>query len=240
MENIVQLKVDAKDAIASVHGMDLLITAAATFISRCEAGEVRSIKSYQAFKEALETIASGRPDGFYHLEGQPAQFDIDEEAGKLLVQCERALDFVHRGPPVIATKEVINEMYDNRIIKLIPKLKTLLESRVMVKIPYKDLVNESFNLRNDIPENIKPSDFDKFATSIARMGKSHEDLVKQAEGYSVEKAEPINAKATIMYLATMMEHLHQIMWLFGWSIDDVMLASRRQISELTEGSEVPE
>lgn len=161
----------------------------------------------------------GTPATFYHLDGKPATPDIDEDLGQLLLAVDKGFEFIHNGPGVQVTDEMIQELYHNRVTQVIPKLKVVIENRISVLYPYSKLVDMSFMERNDLTgDQGKFTQLDKLRCSIERMSD---------ETCSTEAAEHV-----MTYLATIMEHIQQVMNLFGWTIDDVKLASRQKIAGL--------
>lgn len=178
--------------------------------------------------------ASGKGLHFYHMDGKPAEFDIDEDVGQLLIACDKALDFINNGPILGAPQKVIDELYEVRVIKLIPKLRAVVENRIMVKYPYGTLVDMTFNARHDLRPEHKYGELERLRVSAYRASYTSEQLAKLIAGVRVGQGDPIPAAEVMEHVSFLMEDLQQVMNLFGWTADDVKLFSRKRISELTE------
>lgn len=175
-----------------------------------------------------------KPAAFYHLDGTPAKFDIDEDLGQLLLACERALDFINNGPLFGMPQAAVDELYDVRVVQLIPKLKAVIENRISVLYPYSKLVDMSFVERNDLL-NSDPSR----TTSIYRLRCTTQRMEEEAERLAAIVGEyreglgaSLPADEIMAQMATLTEHMQQIMNLFNWTIDDVKLFSRAKIGKL--------
>lgn len=218
----------------TMQGVQNLVTAAQEFCTRVEAGEIRSVQSYNRFKEALILVNDGvqtKKSSYYHLNGMSAHFDIDPDLGQLILACDRALEFVINGPGVLASQEVINEQFQRRVVELVPRVKAIIENRITVKYPYAKLVEMTFEKRNGLaerPKGYKPAE---------RLRSSIDQIHKPACALSVHVntlPEHTNPDAALILdqLATMTEHMQQIMILFGFTRDDIELASRQRMDSM--------
>ncbi len=172
---------------------------------------------------------------FYLMNGMPAQLDIDEELGQLILACDTALDFIHRGPAFGMSPTVVEELYNVRVTQLIPKLKAIIENRVTVQYPYSQLVDMTFMQRNDLGGDSKAfGSLDKMRCTTERLTEEASILCGIAGEYDAASGEPIPAKAVMDQMATMTAHMQQILNLFGWTWDDIKLASRQQIGVMLE------
>ncbi len=180
--------------------------------------------------------ADGKPDpvNFYHMNGTAAVFDIDEDLGQLILACDRALDFIHNGPILGAPQKVIDELYQIRVINLMPKVRAIVENRITVLLPYSKLVDDSFTARHNVAPDKKFSELDRIRTSTCRLSYVAEELAKRIAMYDPAGKEPIPAPAVMEHLAMCVEDMQQTMTAFGWTWDDVKLASRKQIAALYE------
>lgn len=238
---MMDINLEANIDYSKITGLTELLTAVDKFITRVDNGEIRSVTTYGEFKAAMNKIGGNVDDclvavtvenkaPFYHMNGTPASYDIEEEVGQMILACSQAMDFIHNGPLIGASQQIIDEMYEAKVSKVIPKLQSLIENRITVKFPYSKLVDDSFFARNDL-NGAKMNSVDKLRCSADRLTEEAEQLAQEVEMYEPVR-DPIPATAIISQLAMMTAHMQQIMVLFGWTWDDVKLVSRQQISEL--------
>lgn len=172
-------------------------------------------------------VAYKTPESFYQMDGKPCPPDIEDELGQLLLACDKAIEFLTVGPAIEVTEDVVKAMYESNVVKLIPKLKAVLESRVSVKYPFAILVTE-FAKKISEP-GFKPIDHLLAATGAIEI--SNDRLMQNFENYA-EGIDSLNVGPNTMpYLADIVIHMQRIMTTFGWTWDDVKLKARQQMAE---------
>ena len=171
-------------------------------------------------------------DGFYHMNGKPAAFDIDADIGQLILACEKALDFIVNGPKVFISQKLIDEQFERDVVQLLPLVKTLVQNRITVKYPYSKLVDMTFEHRNNLPAREGGYDeMDRLKISVDQLHSPACQLSIYVNTTDRQKA-PIDAAAVLRQLATLTEDMQQIMTLFGFTRDDIELTSRQRMSKM--------
>lgn len=170
--------------------------------------------------------------GFYHMDGKPAQFDIDADLGQLILACEKALEFVINGPAVFKSQKIIDEQFERDVVQLHPRLKVLIANRIMVKYPYAELVKMTFEHRCNLPP--KKDGYDAMARLKASVDHLHSPACALSTYVSTTDRDrgQMDAAVILRQLAIMTAHMQHIMSLFGLTRDDVELVSRQMISKM--------
>ena len=164
---------------------------------------------------------------FYQMDGQPCPPDIEDELGQLLLACDKAIEFLTAGPAIEVTEDVIQAMYESNVVKLIPKLKAVLESRVSVKYPFAMLA--SIHGSRITEPGFAPIDHLIAATGAIEI--SNDRMMQNFENYTANIDTLNIGPNTMPYLADMVIHMQRIMTTFGWTWDDVKLKARQQMAE---------
>ena len=164
---------------------------------------------------------------FYTMDGQPCPPDIEDELGQLLLACDKAIEFLTVGPAIEVTEDVVKAMYESNVVKLIPKLKAVIESRVAVKWPFAAVVG--IHAKRITGSGFKP--IDHLLTASTSIEYSNDRLMQIFEKYAGGIDNLNVGPNTMPYLADIVIHMQRIMTTFGWTWDDVKLKARQQIAE---------
>ena len=191
----------------------------------CHPSQVGSFPAYRAVPAAQGDAVEPHP--FYTMDGQPCPPDIEDELGQLLLACDKAIEFLTVGPAIEVTEDVIKAMYNSNVVKLIPKLKAVLESRVSVKYPFAMLAS----IHGSRITEAGSAPIDHLIAITGAINISNYRMMQNFENYTANIDTLNIGQNTMPYLADMVIHMQRIMTTFGWTWDDVKLKARQQMAE---------
>lgn len=170
-----------------------------------------------------------KPDKFFDQPGNPGIPDIEEDLGRLLVKVSTALDFVLNGPAsgINLPQHIIDEKFNDLVIKLIPEIRAVIENRIMVKYTFSQLVNMSLVSKDALMN---------FSYSTDSIESANDQMARVREDERLGTDE--GAFEIMACLAAMITSMQVIMNMYGWTWDVVKLKARQQLAESEGGTDV--
>lgn len=165
-------------------------------------------------------------ESFFNMDGVAQQPDIEEDIGRLIVEIDRAFQFMVTPPPIELTEAQFKHEFDTRVAPVLGKITTILAQRIMVKHPFNIMADMFFNAQNG-----RFGGEERLLIAAGTIESTNDQLMRACEkDHYIGTKE--GAAEVLACLASMTTSLQNIMNLYGWSWDDVKLKARRQFAEV--------